>query len=64
VDPVPDPLLLRNPGKVENQTRTSGSVARTVITRPRGSLLLKNGSTKGWFSNREGYFRPVVSNLG
>jgi hypothetical protein len=28
VDPVPDPLLLRNSGKNENPTRTSGSVAR------------------------------------
>jgi hypothetical protein len=28
VDPVPDPLLLRKSGSAENQTRTSGSVAR------------------------------------
>jgi hypothetical protein len=28
VDPVPDPLLLRNSGSAGNRTRTSGSVAR------------------------------------
>jgi hypothetical protein len=28
VDPVPDPLLLRESGKAWNRTRTSGSVAR------------------------------------
>jgi hypothetical protein len=27
VDPVPDPLLLRESGSAENRTRTSGSVA-------------------------------------
>jgi hypothetical protein len=34
VDPVLDPLLLRKSGTVGNQTRTSGSVARTLTTRP------------------------------
>jgi hypothetical protein len=29
VDPVPDPLLLRESGSAGNQTRTSGSVARS-----------------------------------
>jgi hypothetical protein len=28
VDPVPDPLLLRKSGSAENQSRTSGSIAR------------------------------------
>jgi hypothetical protein len=28
VDPVPDPLLVRNSGIAGNRTRTSGSVAR------------------------------------
>jgi hypothetical protein len=28
VDPVPDPLLLRESGRVGNRSRTSGSVAR------------------------------------
>jgi hypothetical protein len=28
VDPVPDPLLIRNCGSAENRTRTSGFVAR------------------------------------
>jgi hypothetical protein len=30
VDPVPDPLLLRNPGSAGNRTRASGSVARNT----------------------------------
>jgi hypothetical protein len=30
VDPVPDPLLLRNSGSAVNRTRTSGSVARNA----------------------------------
>jgi hypothetical protein len=28
VDPVPDPILLRKPGRAGNRTRTSGSLAR------------------------------------
>jgi hypothetical protein len=34
VDPVPDPLLLRKSGSAGNRTRTSGSVAGTLTTRP------------------------------
>jgi hypothetical protein len=34
VDPVPDPILLRKSGRAGNRTRTSGSVAGTLTTRP------------------------------
>jgi hypothetical protein len=34
VDPVPDSLLLRKSGSAGNCTRTSGSLARTLTTRP------------------------------
>jgi hypothetical protein len=34
MDPVPDPLLLREFGSPGNRTRTSGSVARKSYTRP------------------------------
>jgi hypothetical protein len=34
MDPVPDALVLRKSGSVGNRTRTSGSVARTLTTRP------------------------------
>jgi hypothetical protein len=34
VDPDPNPLLLRKSGSAGNQTRTSGSVARNLTTRP------------------------------
>jgi hypothetical protein len=34
VYPVPDPLLLRKSGSSRNRTRTSGSIARTLTTRP------------------------------
>jgi hypothetical protein len=32
VDPVPDPLLLRKCGTAGNRIRTSGSVARNILT--------------------------------
>jgi NADH:ubiquinone oxidoreductase subunit 3 (subunit A) len=41
VDHIPDPLLLRKSGVAGNRTLNSGSVARTLTTRPqRRSLYL------------------------
>jgi hypothetical protein len=37
VDPVPDPLLFRNSGRVGNRTRTSGFVSRNSALDHRGS---------------------------
>jgi hypothetical protein len=34
VEPIPDPLLLRKSGSIGNRTRTSGSVAKNLTTRP------------------------------
>jgi hypothetical protein len=34
VDTVPEPLLVRKSGSAENRTRTSGSIARSVTSRP------------------------------
>jgi hypothetical protein len=44
VDPVPDPLLLRKSGSAGNRTRASGSLPRTLTTRPqrRSNLNLKH----------------------
>jgi hypothetical protein len=52
VDPVPDPLLLRNSDSAKNRTRTSGSVASNSDHQTTGAVIyidiyisqiLKNG---------------------
>jgi hypothetical protein len=41
VDPVPDPVLLRKSGSAENQTWTSGSVARNSDYKTTEAVLQK-----------------------